>query len=35
MLGLNLTAWKPKKTEIPAEILELLGQRKLARQNKV
>ena len=35
MLGLNLTAWEPKKTEIPAEILQLLELRKLARQNKV
>jgi cysteinyl-tRNA synthetase len=35
MLGLNLKAWEPKKTEIPAHILELVEQRKIARQNKV
>ena len=35
MLGLNLKAWEPKKTEIPDHILELVEQRKLARQNKV
>jgi cysteinyl-tRNA synthetase len=35
MLGLNLAGWAPKKTEIPAHILELLELRKVARQNKV
>ncbi|MBC3875036.1 cysteine--tRNA ligase [Undibacterium flavidum] len=35
MLGLNLKTWEPKKTEIPAHILELVEQRKIARQNKV
>ncbi len=35
MLGLNLAAWEPKKTAIPAHILELVELRKVARQNKV
>ncbi len=34
VLGLRLAEWQPTVEEIPAEILDLVEQRRLARQEK-
>ena len=34
LLGLNIKAWQPKKTEVPAEILAMVEARQQARASK-